>query len=166
MRLNEFSPDNNDGSSGEEDLLHKYAKMWWAGNEATQMKIEAALAKLGWEIGEDEGGYDNGGVFVVRAGDENGKSYISWAAEDLTEDSDPWGSQGRFVGDTGPKQISTTVPRVKLQLGDRVVYKPTEQRARIVALSQNGSQARIDMPSPMGGRVFNCKTSDLRALGR
>jgi hypothetical protein len=40
---------------------------------------------MGWEIGEDEGGYDNGGVFVVRAGDENGNSYQSWAAEDLTE---------------------------------------------------------------------------------
>ena len=165
MRLNEFSPDNNDGSSGEEDLLHKYAKMWWAGNEATQMKIEAALAKLGWEIGEDEGGYDNGGVFVVRAGDENGKSYISWAAEDLTEDSDPWGSQGRYVGDTGPAQISATVPRVPLRIGDRVMYRPTEQRARIVALSRDGSQARIDMPSPMGGRVFNCKTSDLKPIG-
>jgi hypothetical protein len=40
---------------------------------------------MGWEIGEDEGGYDNGGVFVVRAGDVNGDSYVSWAAEDLTE---------------------------------------------------------------------------------
>jgi hypothetical protein len=59
--------------------------MWWAGDEATQMQIERALAKMGWEIGEDEGGYDNGGVFVVRAGDENGNSYQSWAAEDLAE---------------------------------------------------------------------------------
>jgi hypothetical protein len=49
------------------------------------MQIERALAKMGWEIGQDEGGYDNGGVFVVRAGDENGNSYQSWAAEDLTE---------------------------------------------------------------------------------
>jgi len=208
--LTEFAADDGD-SGGEEDVLRKYAQLWWAGNEATQLKIEAALAKLGWEIGEDEGGYDNGGVFVVRAGDVNGKSYMSWAAEDLTEgapistspdsidpggatdnfkqqmannteldyqrklsqikspglteNNDPFGPQGRFVGDTGPKQISTTVPRVKLQLGDRVVYKPTEQRARIVALSRDGTQARIDMPSPMGGRVFNCKTSDLRALG-
>ena len=84
VRLREFAIDSSDGG-GEEDILHKYARMWWAGDEATQLKIEAALARMGWEIGEDEGGYDNGGVFVVRAGDVNGDSYTSWAAEDLTE---------------------------------------------------------------------------------
>jgi hypothetical protein len=83
MRLREFAPDSNDGS--EDDALRKYAQMWWAGDEATQMQIEAALAKMGWEIGEDEGSYDNGGVFVVRSGDINGDSYTSWAAEDLVE---------------------------------------------------------------------------------
>ena len=82
--LNEFAADDGD-SDGEDDALRNYARMWWAGDEATQMQIERALAKMGWEIGEDEGGYDNGGVFVVRAGDENGNSYQSWAAEDLTE---------------------------------------------------------------------------------
>jgi len=82
--LNEFAADDGD-SGGEDDALHNYARMWWAGDEATQMQIEAALAKMGWEIGEDEGGYDNGGVFVIRAGDINGDSYVSWAAEDLTE---------------------------------------------------------------------------------
>jgi hypothetical protein len=82
--LTEFAPDSNDGG-GEDDALRNYARMWWAGDEATQMQIERALAKMGWEIGEDEGGYDNGGVFVVRAGDVNGNSYQSWAAEDLTE---------------------------------------------------------------------------------
>jgi hypothetical protein len=59
--------------------------MWWNGDDATQQQIEQVLARMGWEIGEDEGGYDNGGVFVVRAGDVNGDSYESWAAEDLTE---------------------------------------------------------------------------------
>ena len=83
--LNEFAADDGDGG-GEDDALRNYAKMWWAGDEATQMQIEKVLARMGWEIGEDEGGYDNGGVFVVRAGDENGNSYQSWAAEDLTED--------------------------------------------------------------------------------
>ena len=372
--LNEFASDSNDG--GEDDALRNYARMWWAGDEATQMQIESALAKMGWEIGEDEGGYDNGGVFVIRAGDINGDSYTSWAAEDLTEgfarrprpmnsfrsaqmgytpdgplpmadyskyptavimkaiadlnqdreknpeliklltkelfkrrqqqgvaeglpqtlrkvvpgyakreidkkmdaekfgrtdvdrdanywrykkiqdkiknkgvaegapisgdggavdnfkqqmanntelayqkgmaeakkkkkkkssrslgryffpgygyygsgesgegggdggggesknrgmaegSEDPFGPQGRFVGDTGPAQLTTTVPRVQLQIGDRVIYKPTEQRATIVGLSRDGTQARIDMPSPMGGRTFNCKTADLKAPGQ
>jgi len=82
--LTEFAADDGD-SGGEDDALHKYARMWWAGDEATQMQIEKILARMGWEIGEDEGGYDNGGVFVVRAGDINGDSYESWSAEDLTE---------------------------------------------------------------------------------
>jgi hypothetical protein len=82
--LTEFAADDGD-NGGEDDALHKYARMWWAGDEATQMQIERALAKMGWEIGEDEGSYDNGGVFVIRAGDINGDSYQSWAAEDLTE---------------------------------------------------------------------------------
>ena len=248
--LTEFAADSNDGG-GEDDALRNYARMWWAGDEATQMQIERALAKMGWEIGEDEGGYDNGGVFVVRAGDINGDSYVSWAAEDLTEgvaegapisgdggavdnfkqqmanntelayqkgmaeakkkkkkkssrslgryffpgygyygsgesgegggdggggesknrgmaegSEDPFGPQGRFVGDTGPAQLTTTVPRVQLQIGDRVIYKPTEQRATIVGLSRDGTQARIDMPSPIGGRTFNCKVADLKAPGQ
>jgi hypothetical protein len=75
----------------------------------------------------------------------------------MAEGSDPWGPQGRFVGDTGPTQVSTTVPRVQLRIGDRVLYKPTEQRATIEALSRDGTQARIDISSPMGGRTFNCK---------
>jgi hypothetical protein len=79
---------------------------------------------------------------------------------------DPFGPQGRFVGDTGPAQLTTTVPRVQLRIGDRVVYKPTEQRATINALSRDGTRARIDVPSPMGGRIFNCKVSDLKALGQ
>jgi hypothetical protein len=270
--VNEFAADDGD-SGGEEDILHKYARMWWNGDDATQQQIEQVLARMGWEIGEDEGGYDNGGVFVVRAGDVNGNSYESWAAEDLTEGvaeavdigqewmsdteldqyvpdrlqqqwrellgydrngnpsalwanltggyepdvndpqhralmvkvankwfaakkipnvkfynvkdaddelewlvqigqqgvaegDDPFGPEGRFVGDTGPAHISTTVPRVQLQIGDQVVYKPTEQRARIVALSRDSTQARVEISTPMGGRVFNCKTSDLKSLGR
>jgi hypothetical protein len=213
--LTEFAPDDS-GDSGEEDILHKYARMWWNGDDATQQKIEAALARMGWEIGQDEGGYDNGGVFVVRAGDENGRSYTSWSAEDLTEGvaedstahdcrhcngkgyhtvtkkdgtkvatncpqckgkgyivtkgmaegSDPFGPQGRYVGDTGPKQITATVRRVPLRVGDRVMYKPTEQRATIEALSQDGTKARIHVPSPMGGKIFNCEVADLKAIGR
>jgi hypothetical protein len=267
--LNEFAADGGDGG-GEDDALRNYARMWWAGDDATQQQIERALAKMGWEIGEDEGGYDNGGVFVVRAGDENGDSYTSWAAEDLTEGNvinensdvlagltdilkiaasrqtpqnpryfaqqvkdvalqlkdnpatqkwsnyldgvvrwadvissgkeqyspgfadevhnvlgpatrayqdallnkqgmaegnDPWGPEGRFVGDTGPAQITTTVARVQLKPGDKVLYKPTEQRATIEALSKDGTKARIHISSPMGGRTFNCKTADLKALG-
>jgi hypothetical protein len=168
--LNEFAADDS-GDGGEDDVLRKYAQMWWSGNEATQLKIEAALAKMGWEIGQDEGGYDNGGVFVVRAGDENGNSYVSWSAEDLTENvytvdhNNPFGPQGRFVGDTGPARISTTVPRHEFRAGDRVMYKPTGARARIENLYKNGTVARIHVASGMGGQYFDAKVADLRPIG-
>jgi hypothetical protein len=85
MRFFEFAPygsgDDNSGPS-EEEILHRLAAMWWNGTEQEMIKAQRTLEAMGWEIGEDEG-YDDGGVFVVRAGDEHGKSYISWPHEDL-----------------------------------------------------------------------------------
>jgi hypothetical protein len=81
--LNEFAPD--DGSGGEEDTLHKYARMWYNGNDAVQQQVEKILARSGWEIGEIES--EEGGAFVVQTGDENGDSYIGFAVADLTEAS-------------------------------------------------------------------------------
>ena len=83
--LKEFAIDDNGGDGGEEDgeeILRQLAKQWWLGSEQDMIRAERTLASMGWEIGEDSG-YDNGGVFVVRAGDMHGKSYISWPHEDL-----------------------------------------------------------------------------------
>lgn len=79
--IKEFAPD--DGSGGEEDTLHKYARMWYNGNEATQQQVEKILDRMGWEIGELE--TEEGGAFVVQSGDENGNSYIGFEVADLTE---------------------------------------------------------------------------------
>lgn len=79
--LNEFAP--SDGNGGEEDNLHKYARMWYNGDLGTQQQVEQILDRMGWEIGEIES--EEGGAFVVRSGDENGNSYIGFAVEDLTE---------------------------------------------------------------------------------
>jgi hypothetical protein len=79
--LNEFAPD--DGSGGEEETLYKYARMWYNGDLATQQQVEKVLARMGWEIGELES--EEGGAFVVQAGDENGNSYIGFSPADLTE---------------------------------------------------------------------------------
>jgi hypothetical protein len=80
--INEFAPpggdDGNDGFSDE--TLKRLAAQWWQGDE--DPRVEKTLAAAGWEIGQDEG-YDNGGAFVVQAGDINGDSYISWPAEEL-----------------------------------------------------------------------------------
>ena len=78
MRLREFVL----GGGDDGDDLFKYAKMWWNGDDTTRLMIEKTLDRQGWEIGQDEG-YDNGGVFVVQAGDEDGDSYISWSIEEL-----------------------------------------------------------------------------------
>jgi putative chitinase len=90
MRLYEFaSAGGDDREPNEEEILHRLAAQWWQGDE--DPRAERTLASMGWEIGQDEG-YDNGGVFVVRAGDINGNSFISWPAEELEELEEGWRS--------------------------------------------------------------------------
>jgi hypothetical protein len=87
--LNEFASAGDDGDEPDEDeILHRLAGRWWLGTEQDMIRVERTLAAMGWEIGEDEGSYDNGGVFVVRAGDVNGNSYMSWPHEDLQLNED------------------------------------------------------------------------------
>ena len=90
MRLREFAPaGGNDREPNEEEILRQLAAQWWQGDE--DPGAERTLASMGWEIGQDEG-YDNGGAFVVRAGDINGNSFISWPAEELEELEEGWKS--------------------------------------------------------------------------
>jgi len=79
--LNEFAP--GDGDNGEEETLHKYARMWYNGDYDTQQQVEQVLARMGWEIGEVED--EEGGVFVVQQGDINGDSYLHFPVNDLSE---------------------------------------------------------------------------------
>jgi len=82
--LKEFAPPGGDeGGPDEDEILFRLAKQWWLGTESDMIRVERTLASMGWEIGEDEGSYDDGGVFVVRSGDENGRSYQSWPHEEL-----------------------------------------------------------------------------------
>ena len=79
-QLKEFAPSGDDGDGFSDETLKRLAAQWYNGDE--DPRVEQTLMSAGWEIGQDEG-YDNGGVFVVRAGDDQGDSYISWPAEDL-----------------------------------------------------------------------------------
>jgi Gene product 88 len=80
--LKEFAP-SDDGDGGfSDETLKRLAAQWWNGDE--DPRVEKLLMSAGWEIGQDEG-YDNGGVFVVRAGDEHGRSHMSWPAEELED---------------------------------------------------------------------------------
>ena len=78
--LNEFAVDD---SGDEEHTLHKYARMWYNGDLHTQQHVEKILDRMGWEIGEIES--EEGGCFVVRSGDEHGRSYIGFEPTDLNE---------------------------------------------------------------------------------
>ncbi len=80
QQVNEFAP-SDDGDRGQEDMFFKYAKLWYNGNLQVQQRIEEVLAKAGWEIGELES--EEGGAFIVQSGDEDGKTYMGWSAEDL-----------------------------------------------------------------------------------
>lgn len=97
--LNEFAPPGSGDDDGgfDENTLKRMAAQWWQGDE--DPRVEKTLAAAGWEIGQDEG-YDNGGVFVVRAGDENGNTYTSWAAEELEglAEGDPGYDKHSFIG--------------------------------------------------------------------
>ena len=105
-RLREFAPpDSDDGDHDPEEILFRLAKQWWLGTESDMIRVERTLASMGWEIGEDEGSYDDGGVFVVRAGDVNGHSYQSWPHEELVMDES--GLLG-FLQPEQPKSKKTT----------------------------------------------------------
>jgi len=94
--LDEFAPSNDD--SGDEDMLFKYAKMWYNNDTDVQEKIEKILDQEGWEIGEIES--EEGGVFVVQSGDENGNSYIGWPEAELTNIDENF-ADGRNPQDKG-----------------------------------------------------------------
>lgn len=78
--LKEFAPSSDDGDGFSEETLKRLAAQWWNNDE--DPRVEQTLMAAGWEIGQDDG-YDDGGVFVVQAGDDQGDSYLSWPAEEL-----------------------------------------------------------------------------------
>lgn len=87
--LDEFAPPGGDDREpDEEEILRQLAAQWWNGTEQQMAKAEKTLAMMGWEIGQDESGDDDAGVFVVRAGDVNGNSYMAFNHSDLSLDEE------------------------------------------------------------------------------
>jgi hypothetical protein len=80
--LNEFASGGDDREPDEEEILRQLAAQWWHGNE--DPRAEKTLAALGWTIGQNESDEAEGGVFVVRAGDINGDSYIAFPESELS----------------------------------------------------------------------------------
>ena len=97
--LDEFAPPGGDDREpDEEEILRQLAAQWWNGTEQQMAKAQNTLAAMGWEIGQDESGDDDAGVFLVRAGDVNGNSYMAFNHSDLDLneeiDTDPAAMQG------------------------------------------------------------------------
>jgi len=85
-QLNEFAPGNGDDREpDEEEILRQLAAQWWLGTEQQMAQAQQTLKTMGWEIGQDESGDDDAGVFLVRTGDENGDSYIAFNHSDLSQ---------------------------------------------------------------------------------
>jgi len=87
--IEEFAPPGGDDREpDEEEILRQLAAQWWNGTEQQMAKAQKTLAMMGWEIGQDESGDDDAGVFVIRAGDENGDSYMAFNHSDLDLNKD------------------------------------------------------------------------------
>lgn len=88
--LKEFatSPERDDHGPDEEEILRQYAAKWYNGDE--DPRVEKLLATMGWEIGQNED--EDGGAFMLRQGDINGNSFISWTDEELSALDEGWKS--------------------------------------------------------------------------
>ena len=87
--LTEFAPvGGDDREPDEEEILRQLAAQWWNGTEQQMKKAQQTLQAMGWEIGQDESGDDDAGVFVIRIGDVNGDSYIAFNHSDLDLNED------------------------------------------------------------------------------
>jgi hypothetical protein len=97
--LDEFAPvGGDDREPDEEEILRQLAAHWWNGTEQQMAKAQNTLAAMGWEIGPDESGDDDAGVYVYRIGDEDGRDTVAFAHSDLDLneeiDTDPAAMQG------------------------------------------------------------------------
>jgi hypothetical protein len=107
--LDEFAPPGGDDREpDEEEILRQLAAQWWNGTEQQMVKAQNTLAAMGREIGPDESGDDDAGVYVYRIGDEDGRDTIAFAHSDLDLneeiDTDPAAMQG--PSDPGDTEVA------------------------------------------------------------
>jgi len=141
--LKEFVPSDggDDGNDGfDEDTLKRLAAQWYNGDE--DPAVERTLMAAGWEIGQDEGYEDEPGVFVVMSGDEHGKTYISWPAEELRQNIDEEPNQTPAGGEA-PSGLSN--PTYAESIGSapvKTVHVPVDEE---VGLSGGGGAVLVEI---------------------
>jgi hypothetical protein len=118
--LDEFAQvGGDDREPDEEEILRQLAAQWWNGTEQQMAKAQTTLAVMGWEIGPDESGDDDAGVYVYRIGDEDGRDTIPFAHSDLDLneeiDTDPAAMQG--PSDPGDTEVAHSI---ELGVADRL----------------------------------------------
>jgi hypothetical protein len=125
--VKEFAPPGGDDREpDEEHILRQLAAQWWLGTEQQMARAQQALQSMGWEIGQDESGDDDAGVFVIRAGDINGDSYIAFPHSELSLDEGfrvanqqiP-GTKNRAQSAYYPSSKKPTVPKLDKPLTDQ-----------------------------------------------
>ena len=138
--LAEFAPSGNDDSEpDEEEILRQLAAQWWNGTEQQMAKAQKTLAAMGWEIGQDESGDDDAGVFLIRPGDVNGDTYIAFPHSELGLQE--WGAAGTAVG---PGNDDADPVEIAAQRAQQVAGK-TEQHNQLAGLISQVNSARSQL---------------------
>jgi hypothetical protein len=121
--IEEFAPvGGDDREPDEEEILRQLAAQWWNGTEQQMARAQNTLAAMGWEIGPDESGNDDAGVYVYRIGDDDGRDTIAFAHSDL--DLSETAQDGvSNPGDPGndsikPMQGVKTIPAATFEMAD------------------------------------------------
>ena len=161
--LKEFAPvGGDDREPDEEEILRQLASKWWLGTNQEMAKAQRTLAALGWEIGQDESGDDDAGVFLVRPGDEHGDTYIAFNhsdLEELNEDLHKWfqekwvrfGPDGKIRGDCARGDDSEGKPKCLPQSKAHSLGKKGRASA--------ASRKRREDPNPeRSGKAINVNT--------
>jgi hypothetical protein len=133
-KITEFAlPGSDDREPDEEHILRQLAAQWWLGTDQQMARAQQTLTAMGWEIGQDESGDDNAGVFVIRAGDINGDSYIAFPHSELSLDEGVRvanqqipGTNNRAQSAYYPSSKKTTVPKLKKPLSDQELARLTQ----------------------------------------
>ena len=123
--LDEFaSPGGDDREPDEEEILRQLAAQWWNGTEQQMAKAQNTLAAMGWEIGPDESGDDDAGVYVYRIGDEDGRDTIAFAHSnlDLNEEADGVSNPGD-PGNDSIEPMQGVVPAATFEMDNGVALE-------------------------------------------
>jgi len=128
--LDEFAlGSDDDREPDEEEILRQLAAQWWLGTEQQMAKAQRTLEAMGWEIGQDESGDDDAGVFLIRPGDVNGDTYIAFNHSDLElNEGENWSKYNhKRVGGMSKKSVASyrrSHPGSKIQTA--VTTKPSK----------------------------------------